>query len=440
METEVKHLSVGGRADLRLYVLRPRERHPQATVEMKLHRSSVRMGLGASSVPFLVREPKDGGDVLSICVRHRGHKETCLVGLPQLAGKRSVGGVEMEIVRGDVWRYHEDPKDHVMSMERYFKEVVRKRLSGMSVVARLVSYLMFQNMRPDTSVTYVRDLRSGEVVQERMYRSAKFFTRYFCGGYLCSTYVYSQVMRHMTHAVAARFDSTASAKEIPRFIDFFGIDMSEVRKGVQEFKTFNEFFSRELKAGSRRVEDAAGVSSPADCRLVVFGSEEEAQRLWIKGSMFSVRSVVGAAARVGWIGLFRLAPMDYHRFHAPFDCHIESVQEVDGKYLTVHPKSVRHSNVLSENKRVVVRLRSREYGRAYFVLVGAALVGSIVMSKGRGSRLRAMEEMGYFRFGGSTILMVMEGNVVPNSTVYLNTLAGIETAVKVGDCIGKLGK
>jgi phosphatidylserine decarboxylase len=105
--------------------------------------------------------------------------------------------------------------------------------------------------------------------------------------------------------------------------------MSEVLYPIEAFKNFNEFFYRELKPDARPCsapENPKIIVSPADCRSVVFNRMTEATKIWVKGREFSVERLLGNAYPEdakryinGALGIFRLAPQDYHRFHIPVD-------------------------------------------------------------------------------------------------------------------------
>lgn len=129
----------------------------------------------------------------------------------------------------------------------------------------------------------------------------------------------------MTLKQGRRFDSPKSAREIPSFIVFHNLDMSEVRDPLHSFKTFNQFFYRKLKVGARpcaNPDDPKTLVSPADCRMLAFPSISEATRVWIKGINFSVGKLLGDQAlskqyEGGSLAVFRLAPQDYHRYCIP---------------------------------------------------------------------------------------------------------------------------
>ena len=70
--------------------------------------------------------------------------------------------------------------------------------------------------------------------------------------------------------------------------------MDEFKYPIEHFKTFNEFFIRELKPGARPIayEDNDHVAvCGADSRLMAFQSEDDSKRFWIKGCKFCARSL-----------------------------------------------------------------------------------------------------------------------------------------------------
>lgn len=135
-------------------------------------------------------------------------------------------------------------------------------------------------------------------------------------------FVAQRILLNMTMRQGRRFDSTKSAREIPSFIAFHKLDMSEVRDPLHSFKTFNQFFYRKLRVGARpctNPNDPKTIVSPADCRMLAFPTINDATRVWIKGINFSVGKLLGDPEMGkrydgGGLAVFRLAPQDYHRY------------------------------------------------------------------------------------------------------------------------------
>lgn len=186
--------------------------------------------------------------------------------------------------------------------------------------------------------------------------------------------------------------------------------MSEVLKPVEDFRNFNEFFYRELKPGARPCsapEDSRIITSPADCRSVVYNRMTDAQSIWVKGREFTIERLLGNAypedaSRYtnGALGIFRLAPQDYHRFHIPVDGTMGEPRMIEGEYYTVNPMAIRSTlDVYGENVRVLVPIDSLVHGRVMVICVGAMMVGSTIITRKTGDEVRRAEELGYFKFG-----------------------------------------
>lgn len=219
-----------------------------------------------------------------------------------------------------------------------------------------------------------------------------------------------KLLRSLSIKQGRKYDDPASAREIPAFIAFHKLNMSEVLLPLHEFKTFNEFFYRRLKPEARPCSapnDPKVIVSPADSRSVVFNRVDEATSIWIKGREFSIARLLGNAYPAdamryanGALGVFRLAPQDYHRFHIPVDGVLGAPKLIAGEYYTVNPMAVRSAlDVYGENVRVIVPIDSVAHGRVMVVCVGAMMVGSTVITASAGQQVNRADELGYFKFG-----------------------------------------
>lgn len=250
------------------------------------------------------------------------------------------------------------------------------------------------------------------------------------------------MLKSLSFKQGKKYDDPASAREIRGFVNFHQLDLTEVLKPIDQFKSFNEFFYRELKPNARPCSAPTNpriIVSPADSRTVVFNTMDDATKIWVKGREFSVERLLGPAYPQdakryvnGSLGIFRLAPQDYHRFHIPVDGIMDKPKIIDGEYYTVNPMAIRSAlDVYSENIRVVVPIDSVAHGRVMVICVGAMMVGSTVITRKGGERVTRAEELGYFKFGGSTILLLFEpgamkfdADLVDNSKSALETLVG----------------
>ncbi|EXJ96044.1 phosphatidylserine decarboxylase [Capronia coronata CBS 617.96] len=257
-----------------------------------------------------------------------------------------------------------------------------------------------------------------------------------------------KLLRSLSIKQGRKFDDPASVAQIEPFISFHRLDMSEVLLPVEQFKNFNEFFYRALKPGARPCsapDRPEVVVSPADSRTVVFNRIEDAIRIWVKGRDYSLEKLFGDAYpleskryKSGSMAIFRLAPQDYHRFHIPVDGILGTPKPIEGEYYTVNPMAIRSAlDVYGENVRVLVPIDSVAHGRVMVVCIGAMMVGSTIITRKPGERVKRAEELGYFKFGGSTILVFFEpGKMVFDDDLVENSNGALETLVRVGMSVG----
>lgn len=219
-----------------------------------------------------------------------------------------------------------------------------------------------------------------------------------------------------------------------------------------KYKTFNEFFARELKPDARPVAEPNNdgvVSSPADCRLTVFPTVDLATKYWIKGFGFSLKELLSSEDLAkkfegGSINIARLAPQDYHRWHSPVSGTIQSINDIPGTYYTVNPQAINEEGTLDvfcENKRsVMIIKRTPTSSPVALIAVGAMLVGSIKYNPGiqTGATVQRGQCLGAFLYGGSTVIVLYpKGEVELDKDLVKNsTDACCETYVKVGWRVG----
>lgn len=237
--------------------------------------------------------------------------------------------------------------------------------------------------------------------------------------------------------MGAKYDSPKSKGAIKSLASIPGCRVEEAEKPLEEYGSFNEFFTRRLKPGARAIGE--GVVSPADGRLMLYLSADADKPFPLKGATRSLSTVFGADAPNGKydIAVIRLAPVDYHRFHFPCDTVIEGeVKVIEGKYHSVNPIALlKYPDVYADNERQIAKCRG-PFGEYYLVDVGAFGVGTIVQTFS-GSEHKKGEEKGYFKFGGSTVILIAKAGAIEfDEDIVKNSAAGLETLVKCGEKIG----
>lgn len=238
-----------------------------------------------------------------------------------------------------------------------------------------------------------------------------------------------------------RMDLPASKAKIPDFVKSLHIDMSEVLRPVHEFSTFNEFFIRQLKPEARPINRQPDVLvSPADGKVMAFSEIHRLDTFFTKGQEFSLKEFLQDQAlsskyAEGTILIIRLAPADYHRFHFPLDGRISQSTRINGAYYSVSPYAVKNRmKIYWENTREYSILNTVNTGDILLCEVGATMVGSIVQTYSPDTDVKKGQEKGWFAFGGSTIIILLEkGKVQVDDDILENTKKGYETGIKMGE-------
>lgn len=238
------------------------------------------------------------------------------------------------------------------------------------------------------------------------------------------------------------YDSQYSQKAIPQLANIPGCRVEEAEKKPDEYESFNAFFTRRLKPGARPVGE--GFTSPSDGRLMLYLNADANSPFPLKGATKSLRRIVGSDNAPDFedgrydIAVVRLAPVDYHRFHFPCDCRTpEPALVIPGEYHSVNPIALlRRPDVYVDNERHVVACEA-DFGRFWMIDVGAFGVGTIVQTYKGVSHTKG-EERGYFKFGGSTVVVVTKAGALKfDDDIVKNSSEGVETLVKCGEKIAQ---
>jgi len=303
----------------------------------------------------------------------------------------------------------------------------------------VLSILAFYPLPPHSPVQYY-DRESGLLKTEKV--AAEKLLVWLYNNSVGEATLSTLVKRKLVSSIyGKRMDRPSSAKKIQAFIEEFDIDRSSFQK--QEFSSFNDFFSRRLKNNARPVDtNATVVVSPADGKLLAFADVSKSDFI-IKGHRFNVLSFLNNAELAqkyldGTLVILRLAPPDYHRFHFSMSGIASPITRIDGDYYSVNPLALREmTEIFCLNKREFTILTNPLFGDVVVAEVGATMVGSIVQTY-TGSVVNKGEEKGYFKFGGSTVVLLFEKNKIRiDDDLLMNTAKAYETEVKMGERIGE---
>lgn len=224
----------------------------------------------------------------------------------------------------------------------------------------------------------------------------------------------------------AFLDTPASAARLESFRANPNYRLQDFVEPEGGWKTFNEFFARQVLPGKRPVEDLH------DDNAMVCPADSVYQGLWpiaphskitVKGWKWSVLDLLdGSPYRDRFDGgTFThsfLDVNDYHRFHTPVAGTVKEVRKIPGAVTMDVVK--KHDGTLGVvdgmgyqfmQDRGLLVLES-PLGLVAVLPVGMAQVSSVNLTVKVGATLAKGDEFGYFAFGGSDIVMLFEAGRV----------------------------
>lgn len=243
---------------------------------------------------------------------------------------------------------------------------------------------------------------------------------------------------------------------IRTFVRVYDVDLTEVDVPEGGFATFDDFFTRKLVAGARRVDpDPQALVSPADGRVEDLGRISASGELSVKGRAYTVADLLGdtdeaVAYEGGSYFIVYLSPRDYHRVHAPTCGAVQYVRYVPGTLFPVNAIGTEHiPGLFARNERLAIVQESVVHGRVTTIMVGAIGVGRIGLSfddlqtnQGHEPGARSYEsapiardrgdELGTFHMGSTAIVMTPP-------QCDLEIVAEPGARVRVGECLARGG-
>ena len=109
-------------------------------------------------------------------------------------------------------------------------------------------------------------------------------------------------------------------------------------------------------------------------------------------------------------------------------------RKIPGVFHTVNPAANEVYPIYHENTREYCLLKTEQFGTITMMEVGAMMVGKITNLEENPCEVKRGEEKGYFEFGGSTIVLLLQhGKVRIDEDLLDNTENGYETIVRMGE-------
>ncbi|SMG65863.1 phosphatidylserine decarboxylase [methanotrophic bacterial endosymbiont of Bathymodiolus sp.] len=271
--------------------------------------------------------------------------------------------------------------------------------------------------------------------------------------YILPHHPLSRLMRQLTHSRIKPWKNLF----IKGIASHYGVNMEEaIDSDINAYSSFNQFFTRELKAGARTIANNPGViACPADGTVSQAGDITEGDIIQAKGKSYTATDLLGgdeeraAPFQNGKFTTIYLAPKDYHRLHMPLDGTLKEMVHVPGRLFSVNGATANSvPRLFARNERVVAIFHT-EIGPMALVLVGAIFVASIETVwhgevtpptvktmrtwqyiRNNAPKLKRGEEMGRFNMG-STII-VLYGKDVMNWEEAFTAGKKVQLGEKIG--------
>jgi len=318
-----------------------------------------------------------------------------------------------------------------MSSEREEKNMsksTKKRILFIVLLA-IVLGIAFYPLPQQPPIKYV-DRETGTIKTEKV--AGEKWLVWLYNNPLGEAALFTLAKRKMLSSFYGRLmDRPSSSEKIQPFVENFNINLNEAQKQV--FNSFNDFFTRKLKAGARSVDTATRiVVSPADGKILAYANVTNTDFI----NSFLDDSILAQNYIDGSLIVIRLAPNDYHRFHFPFSGKASPIVKIEGDYYSVNPIALRkRAEIFCLNKREFVIISNPLFGDVIMAEVGATMVGSIIQTY-RGDEIVKGQEKGYFKFGGSTVVLLFEkSKILVDTDLMRNTKNGFETDILMGQRI-----
>ncbi len=236
------------------------------------------------------------------------------------------------------------------------------------------------------------------------------------------------------------------------FVRAFQVDMKHAIEPLENYPTFNAFFTRRLQIMARPITSPPHhLVSPVDGTVGQFGTIKNGTLIQAKGQDYPLSELLGDSHKAsqyqdGMYLTIYLAPHNYHRIHSMVAGIVDRCSYIPGKLWTVSPLGVNHvPKLFAINERLISYI-STSAGECALVKVGATVVGKIKVvyhsvesncfgakrgdwTLAEGYPLKRGTEIGHFELGSTVICLFQKGQI------QLNHLS-IGQSLQYGESIG----
>jgi phosphatidylserine decarboxylase len=216
-------------------------------------------------------------------------------------------------------------------------------------------------------------------------------------------------------------------KAMPNFERDFLCDPSQLHYG---FKSWDDFFTRELRPGARPVahpgNDAVIVNACESAPYRIARHVKLIDKFWIKSQPYSLTHMLANDALAplfagGTIYQAYLSPLSYHRWHSPVNGRVVKVVLKEGAYYSealsegFDPAGPNDSQgyitAVATRALMFIAADGPDIGLMCVMAVGMCEVSTCQVTVYEGQTVRKGDQLGMFHFGGSTHCLLFRPDV-----------------------------
>jgi phosphatidylserine decarboxylase len=195
------------------------------------------------------------------------------------------------------------------------------------------------------------------------------------------------------------------------------------------FKSWNDFFTRQLKPGARPVAEPENnkiiVSACESAPFAISTDVKERDAFWVKSQPYSLRHMLDGQFVDEFVGgtVYQafLSADNYHRWHSPVSGTVKKIHLVEGTYFSEAPSEGFDPAGPCNSQGYIAHTAARALvfiegdgpiGLMCLIAVGMADVSSCIATVETQARIKKGDQIGYFQFGGSTHCLLFRKGVI----------------------------
>ncbi|NIU56345.1 MAG: phosphatidylserine decarboxylase [Phycisphaerae bacterium] len=200
------------------------------------------------------------------------------------------------------------------------------------------------------------------------------------------------------------------------------------------FLSYNDFFHREIN-----LEAFRPLAGPGDDKVIVSANDGTVYRIardveacaefWAKGQNYSLIDMLDNSPYTqsfihGDVLQSFLDGSDYHRWHAPISGQVLEARIIpgltfsellsEGFDLSAGTKSQGYEAMV--NTRALIIIENPAIGKVAVLPIGITEISSITIMVQEGQQVQKGAELGYFSYGGSSLALVFQANIIQEFT------------------------